>query len=629
MRIKVFNEKGLKHANIAIPYINRRRENRIEDISAVTYNIDATGKVVKEKIEKKQIFKEKNDETIRTVKFAFPGVKVGSVIEYRYTQIQKNTVRIEPWFIQTAIPIQSKILEVKLPNAIRFEDRRLFNHPVEIIDSIISYRYKPFTDRLLRYDAKEVRSFSPEPFMSSLIDNTQRIEFWIKGPYFFSRFAASWSDINEELNDSKNFGFWIKANIGGTNSLIDSAKKISGTEEKIRYLFDQVKTRIKWDGESEFLVDNLTDCWNTKSGNSAEINLLLTNLLLRSGVYCLPTLVSTRENGKVNKDYVRLIQFNSVVVWVPDKKQPLILDATRKHLSYKTTPSEVLNRDAFAVDSAAGQWIFIADNRMLERVVMNVLSNFDSTENLVGDAAVFLYDLAKEEELISREKTKEDEDETKEEHNYTISDYSEENVEDPMKPLTQKFKFKSSISHTGDLYYLNPLFLTSLSGNPFLANERQTDVDMGASKQMNVTLILNLPDGIKPEFVPGSILLRNEDSSITFQRINSIEQKRIVLKCVLEIHQSIFKREEYPALRDFYKKLFALLNEQIVLKKVEQESYLLTNHFYNRNNHFFKANATVLKSVAVIIHVIIIVIRITKEIIFPGKDERRIHSWHW
>jgi len=566
VRIKVFNEKGFKYANIAIPYLNRRRDNRIEYISAITYNIDASGKVVAEKIEKKQIFKEKNDETVRTVKFAFPNVKAGSVIEYRYTQVQKHTVRIEPWVIQKDIPVQSRILEVQVPTMLNIEYRKLCTLPIETKDSTIKYSYSS-SDKLLRFHAKDVRSFSPEPYMSSLIDNMQRIEFWVRGRFFFSLSASNWDIINAQLNESMNFGFWTNANISGTNSLIDSAKKIVDTTERIKYLFDQVKTRIKWDGETEFLVENLTDCWNTKSGNSAEINLLLTNLLLKSGVYCLPTLVSTRDNGKVNKDLVRLSQFNSIVVWVPDQRHTLILDATRKHLSYKTTPAEVLNRHAFAVDSIAGQWIYISDNRMLDRVTINMLANLDSTENLVGEAAVFLYDHTKEAELISREKAK-DEEKDEEERNFTISDYSEENVEDPLKPLMEKFKFKSSITHTGDLYYFHPLFLTSFKENPFVADERQTDVDMGANQQLNVTLILNLPENVKPEFVPGNIVLRSEDSSVLFTRINSIEQKRIVFKCSLEIHQTIFTKEEYPALKDFYKKLFALLKEQIVLKKI-------------------------------------------------------------
>src|SRR4030095_14665306 len=131
VRIKVFNEKGFKYANIAIPYLNRRRDNRIEYISAITYNIDASGKVVAEKIEKKQIFKEKNDETVRTVKFAFPNVKAGSVIEYRYTQVHKHTVRIEPWVIQKDIPVQSRILEVQVPTMLNIEYRKLCTLPIE------------------------------------------------------------------------------------------------------------------------------------------------------------------------------------------------------------------------------------------------------------------------------------------------------------------------------------------------------------------------------------------------------------------------------------------------------------------------------------------------------------------
>lgn len=574
VRIKVFNEKGFTHANITIPYLNRKRENRLKEISAITYNLDPSGKVVKDKIEKKQIFKEKADEDIKMVKFAFPGVKPGSVVEYKYTQIELNTLGMEPWFIQDRIPTENNILEVQVPTTLNIEYRKLYNIPVEIKDSVITDRFiVSKSDRILKFAAKNVNSFQPEPFMSSLKDNLQRVEF------SFRRFLLglpteefeNWTFVNRALYRSPYFGRWTKANIEGTNSVIDSAKKISNLEERIRFLFDTTKARIKWDKTMGFGATDLAEVWSTKTGTSGEINLLLINLLSKSGIYCLPVLASTRKNGKVNKDFINLRQFNCMVVWVPDSTQTLILDATRKHLSYKTTPSEILNRNAFAIDSTMGQWLHITDNRLLYKQTINVLSNFDSSENLKGEAAVFLFDYAKEEELNSRDKEeKEEDDEMPERSNeLVITDVSEKDADDPLKPLMQKFKFNYSVTRTGDVYYFNPIFLSSLTTNPFIADTRQTDVDMGPNQQMTMTVIVNLPPKVKPEFVPGNILLRNADSTISLHRINSVESSRIVLKIVLEIHQAIFTREEYPALRDFYKKLFALLNEQIVLKKVE------------------------------------------------------------
>ena len=576
VRIKLFNEKGLAHANIIIPYLNRKNENRIKDISAITYNIGSSGSVIKEKIEKKQIFKEKSDEDIRTVKFAFTNVKPGSVVEYRYTQIEKNVLGIDPWIIQDQIPTETRICEVRVPAAMEIEYRKLFKMAVEIRDSVSFHKYIPSnSDRILKFTASNVPSFVREPFMSSLKDNLQRVEFSFRR--FFGILGISddeshsWYMMNRRLKRSAYFGRWMNADIAGTGPVIDSAKRIQNEEEKIRYLFDQVRTQVKWDGGLSFVAEDLANCWSTKSGTTGEINLLLTNLLRKSGVYCLPLLVSTRKNGKVNKDFISLTQFNSVVVLITGEAQTFVLDASRKYNSYKTTPSEILNRDAFAIDSVDGQWFHISDHRPLHKQVINVLVFLDSTEKLKGEAAVFLYDYAKEEGLRKRDKKDimDEDDEEEKASDLIISDFSELDAEDPLKPLIQRFKFNYHITSTGDLHYFNPIFISSLTSNPFIADTRQTDVDMGPNQLMTMTVIVNLPPNIKPEFVPGNMLLRNADSTISLHRINSVEPSRIVFKIVLEIHQTIFTKEEYPALRDFYKKLFALLNEQIVLKKVE------------------------------------------------------------
>ena len=100
VRIKVFNEKGYKHASIRIPYFSKRRVTRIKDLEGIVYNLDASGNVTIQKLEKKDFFKEKTEDNIGIINFTFPNLKPGSVVEFRYRKIEKDITRIDSWIIQ-------------------------------------------------------------------------------------------------------------------------------------------------------------------------------------------------------------------------------------------------------------------------------------------------------------------------------------------------------------------------------------------------------------------------------------------------------------------------------------------------------------------------------------------------
>jgi len=57
------------------------------------------------------------------------------------------------------------------------------------------------------------------------------------------------------------------------------------------------------------------------------------------------------------------------------------------------------------------------------------------------------------------------------------------------------------------------------------------------------------------------------DKSISFNRTIGEMGGAIIVHYVISFAKAKYKRVEYPVLRDFYKKMYELLNEQIVLKK--------------------------------------------------------------
>lgn len=577
VRIKIFNQNGFSAANIQIPYLNRGRHTKMKEISAICYNLDSTGKIVAQKIEKKQIFKNKSDDEIRSISFSFPGLKPGSVVEYKYTKIENDNIVIEPWDFQQLIPVAKAHYNITLPGTsiLKYRIRSLFPVSRTDRDSVSRYNSK-LSEKTLYLATTNIPSFRTEPFMSSIKDNIPRVEFSVKGNFFFLGLISDegqWRVINSELYRYNYFGRQFKIDIPNAKFLVDSASKMSTTEEKIGCIFRYLQKNFTWDKTSTFLTEGVVETWDKKGGSRGDLNILLLNLLRKSGVYCLPVLVSTRDHGKPDKEFISLSQFNGVDIWVNDSSFSYLLDVTARHISFKIPPYNILNRNAFIVDTLGGTWAYIQDFRPLMKQYISALVSFDSAYNLKGEASVISYDYAKEESLRKAE-TGEEDDEEKDARNRKLtelstSDYSVSDADDPLKPLLEKFNFEYQVTHTNDLYYFSPIFLTSLRHNPFTAATRLTDIDMGCNQTFIFTISLNLPEEMAYESLPPSILLRNSDTTITFRRVSVIEGKKAFMKITLEFNYSLIPKDEYEGIKEFYKKLFALLEEQIVLRKIK------------------------------------------------------------
>jgi hypothetical protein len=360
---------------------------------------------------------------------------------------------------------------------------------------------------------------------------------------------TKWAMLNSRMNYSPFFGRQYEGTIKGTEKVIDTAKKFQTIDEKVNYVYHYVQKNITWDKIRTFYSLDLEECWTKKKGSSADINLIILNLLRNSGVYCHPVLVSTRQNGKIDMEYVSLSQFNAVDVLVVDSSSTYLLDGTVKHTSYKIPPYNVLNRDALVIDTLDGFWVSISDTRPLRKTMVSALASFDSSYSLKGDAVIMSYDYAKEETLLSRDED-EDEDEKEERDRkrteLSIWDVSEENADDKLKPLVEKFKFNYQVTNTNDLYYFNPLFLTSFNKNPFIAETRRTDIDMGCNQYFTFSISLLMPDEMDAESIPENILLRNSDTTIVFRRVSAIENKRVNMRITIDWSYPLVPKEEYP-----------------------------------------------------------------------------------
>lgn len=570
VRIKIFNEKGYKHANVRIPYFSKKGTAKIKNLEATIYNLE-NGKIKKDMLNRWDFFKDKAADFVGMVNFTYPGLKPGSIIEYSYTTVENNIIYFPPWFIQDEIPVGTTVRIYHAP-----ADTKIFERPIGIdsVDKTLEY-VKSDRFQQLTYWRKDVPSFKPEPFMSAEADYLIRLTFHVLpygGTYKGNRGSSNdvWEAGGKSLLNSYLFTRQVRSVIPGTEKIIDSAKSMPVKKDRIRYIYNRLKSIIPPKVEQTTSAEDLAEAWNNKSGTSSEINLILMNLLLQSEVPCIPLLVSTREHGKVNKDFPSLGQLNGVDILAVDSPSIYLLDASLKYQSFETPPINILNREAFLLSTDSMQWVMITDNRPLLRKSVNIFSDLTEDGKIEGSGTIQYYDYAKTLMLDSSVHEETDKDEKsldKKEVDLKILSVTRENADMSDEPLTEQVEFVYEPSSDGPFLSINPQILTKRIKSPFVAEKRYTDIDMGCNQQLVLNFQVHLPPGYSVESLPKNILMRAPDSSFLFVANYSADRENIYISQLFETRRAIFSKEEYPGIQDFFSRMYGLMSEEIILKK--------------------------------------------------------------
>lgn len=101
-KIKILSQAGEKYATFEVPIYQRdvRTMEYLQDVSGATYNYE-NDKLIKTEFKAgNNIFEEKINEKWVRKKFTFPNVKVGSIIEMKYTILTPFFVNMREWEFQ-------------------------------------------------------------------------------------------------------------------------------------------------------------------------------------------------------------------------------------------------------------------------------------------------------------------------------------------------------------------------------------------------------------------------------------------------------------------------------------------------------------------------------------------------
>ena len=157
----------------------------------------------------------------------------------------------------------------------------------------------------------------------------------------------------------------------------------------------------------------------------------------------------------------------------------------------------------------------------------------------------------------------------KEYNGLKISSYKLENRDDEKESLLQKFEFTFDlIEPDGDYIYFNPNQFTGFHDNPFLNDTRVSNIDFGGLYNYSVNGTYKVPPGYKISALPKSVNLVMPDKSIVFKRVIGESDGDVVVRYAIDYKRAVFSQGEYVLIHDFFKKMYEMLNEPIVLKKI-------------------------------------------------------------
>lgn len=571
VKLKILTSKGFPSASVVLPFYRQNEFETIDQVDGMTLNSSENFQVEKSKLERKSIFTQTENERIGKVVFTFPAIQAGSIINYKYRSTMKHYGGLEDWNFQERLPVlKSKYKLFILPN-VEFAYRVNKSPELPIVVKKVA------SEGSVNFEMQNIPGLGNEPYMDSRNDYLQKVTFQLSGfamgTQNSKKYMTSWDEAIRELLNTKEFGSQLGKNIPGTEEFLNKVRAIASPEEKMKSVFNYVRSGMNWNGlYSKYSVDGVKDAWEKKTGNSADINLILTNLLKDAGLEAYPMLVSERFHGKVNISYPFLDQFNSVFVCANINNRKYYLDATDKTIPTHLTPVDILNTTAFVVNRKAGGLVNITNDTAKYKESISLALKLAGNGLLSGEVTVASYDYAR---ISKLEEYKTDRNIFLNKHfkidGAVISpaDLQLSNIDNDSLPLKQHAKFSTNLNTTEDFSFLPLNLFTGFGVNPFLSEHRFSNINFGYGRSIIVNLYLQLPANYVLDELPKSIKLTNPEQDIAFIRQLSFDKESNSVSCMLlfDFKKSLYEADMYPVIKEMYQKIFTYLSEPLVLKK--------------------------------------------------------------
>ncbi len=579
IKIKILKQAGLDYANFKIPYYMENNDwESIERLEGQTYNWD-NGKLITDVLEKKNIFTEKINANWSQKVFAMPNIRVGSIIELKYTIVSPFYFNVREWEFQKRIPVIQSTYEINVIPYFEYSYIMKGSQEFDKFDSEISSRETiwgnlTYKEQRFTFKKNNIPAFRDESFISSDKDYMISLNFQLSRINYprggHKDIMTTWPAMSDDFLKLEHFGKYIKAAEKEGKKII-STLGLDGKskDEQIKIISEYVKSSYQWNHVySKYSTDNLALFLKEKRGNSTDINLFFLGLLKAAQIDAQPVMLSTREHGAISQGHPFVSFFNYVIVSVGNAENCRFFDATESFLEYDELPDRCINVRGLVIAPKSDQWVTIVqdDLALTEKKIDVRCNENNSSLNIKTTLTAYAYDA-----YYYRNR-----------YNGDISNLQKilqgnnitptgtiriENAMETDKPFIFSFDAQTNIDHSSGKLFIPPFVNQSETENIFKQNSRTLPIDLLHRRAAKYQSTIHIPEGYEVESLPKNV---SHDGKIMKIDYKVIENNGVIeVTGSYEFVNSMYDAKYYGQLKAIYNLMIQKFNDMIVLKKKE------------------------------------------------------------
>jgi len=592
-RIKVLTEKGKDLANVELPYF--RGNSKITDIKGRTIQPDGTVVPLVGKPED-LLVAGKGESQVGKMVFTLPAVQVGSVLEYRYESRYDDNHFSSPqweiqrhWFVHQA---HYKFTPFKafLPGLQNATSTYLVDEHGNPVNSLIWWPILPPGAQVTHdaaghfsVDVADIPPIPNEEWMPPLGSVLYKVLFYYKNASnaedFWASEAKRWSkDVDHFAEPTKPIREAVSTLIAPTDSDLDKAKKIY---KAVQALDNTDFTRKKDQAEMKQLglhqAKRAEDTWAQKSGSSEDIALLYLSLAHAAGLTAYAMKVVDRESALFDPTYLSISQLDDTIILLSLNGKDIVLDPGEKMCPFAT----VHWRHSAAGGMRQSTDGHAAASSPLQPYTANTLTRIgDVTADEHGAVTgYFRFSMTGQEALHWRQLAlRTDPDEVKKRFDEWLHSISPDGIEahldhflgldDPDVNLMAVVKAEGTLGTATSKRLLLPgFFFQTRGGHPFVNDDKRLEpVDMHYADQVSDQVTYHFPPTFTVEGAP-------QTAQISWAGHAVFGAKTVPASGQITVARQLFraftfvKAADYKDLHDFYQKLAAADQQQLVLTR--------------------------------------------------------------
>ena len=583
-RIKVLTEKGKELATVRTPY--EHGNFKVTDIRGRTIHSDGTIIPLTAKPSDLMDLKTK-DFQFNTMVFTLPSVEVGSILEYKLqVRYDDNTVSSPDWDVMRPYYVHKAHYEFqpsKDSGYITNSRGDLLNHLMYSSIGGIGGKIIHKIDNKFTLDLNDIPASLSEDWMPPQNAVNWRVQFYYTqyttGGEFWLKEGNRWQKESDHFAEpSKVLKEAVSQIVAPGDTDDQKSREIYAEVMKLENTdFTREKTKAELKNEKLKQIKNAEDVWKHKSGSSDEIALLYIALARAAGLHVFPMQVVNRSRALFDPTLLSTSQLDDYIVLVNIDGKEFYLDPGQKMCPYGILHWKHTVAAGFR-ESEKGLGAGTTPAAPYTTNITDRIANLtiDPSGNVKG---TIRFIMRGQEALHWRQLTlQNDESEVKKQFNESIRKDLPEGVQADFNHFLGLSDYESNLmamvdvsgnlaNVTGKRLFLPELFFASHSSHPFVAQDKRTtsiDVHFAEMNQDEVTYHLPAEFTVDSPPAPASIAWANH---AVFKSSSSVKGNDVVTTRTVGYNFTILDPKEYGDLHDFYQKVAAADQQQLVLTR--------------------------------------------------------------